>query len=319
MTRELRVYAADGRHLQTVGRRGNGPGEFRSLSLLGRVQGDTTFVWDLSQRRVSVFSPTAELIETYTVAAWSDVARTLMDQFPRHFIFPAKAFHLNNGRILLQMVGEPNVEVIPGTTIVQDTTPLVFADREGSWSRVGRFPGAEFLLQDGLARFLSLGEMFRVAPLGDRVFVGSSHDRNITILSAATGQQVGAIELPWKRRTPSDEDLAVVRQRVLAGFGSSMLARMEDYADAIPRPDSLPMFSDLRVGADAGVWVQLYRAPADAKQEWLAFNPAGEPLLAFFTDTTYQLLDIGQSHAVVRVTDGLGVEMVRIYRLERAW
>jgi hypothetical protein len=53
--RELRVFGADGGFLKTVGRDGEGPGEFRWPSRIRLLGADTLLVWDQSLQRVSLF------------------------------------------------------------------------------------------------------------------------------------------------------------------------------------------------------------------------------------------------------------------------
>jgi hypothetical protein len=49
------IYDAAGNHQRTLGRRGQGPGEFRGLMTVS-VMHDTIGAWDISQRRFSVFT-----------------------------------------------------------------------------------------------------------------------------------------------------------------------------------------------------------------------------------------------------------------------
>ena len=63
--RHVRVYDADGTRLRTLGRAGSGPGEFRSVTAVG-VHGDTVWVTDAGQRRITLFRRDGELIGTVT-------------------------------------------------------------------------------------------------------------------------------------------------------------------------------------------------------------------------------------------------------------
>jgi hypothetical protein len=60
---EIRVFDSRGRHLQTIGRRGGGPGEFDGLQSIGFV-GDTLWAIDTHLRRVTLFSATGKLLMT---------------------------------------------------------------------------------------------------------------------------------------------------------------------------------------------------------------------------------------------------------------
>src|SRR5687768_2934188 len=56
-TSEVRIYDARGVHLRTMGRRGDGPGEFRALLRLGVIRGDTILAYDWRHGRITWFSP----------------------------------------------------------------------------------------------------------------------------------------------------------------------------------------------------------------------------------------------------------------------
>ena len=61
---ELRWYDAAGRFVRQAGREGRGPGEFISLSWIGRQQGDTVITWDSRSRHVSVFTGDGAFVST---------------------------------------------------------------------------------------------------------------------------------------------------------------------------------------------------------------------------------------------------------------
>lgn len=58
----LHVLSRRGEHLETVGREGEGPGEFGSIRLLGRLGGDTLAVHDAGNARISFLSAEGELL-----------------------------------------------------------------------------------------------------------------------------------------------------------------------------------------------------------------------------------------------------------------
>ena len=58
------VFDGQGKIMRRVGQRGQGPGEFRSISGILIGSGDSLYVLDESQRRLSVFSPRYELVRT---------------------------------------------------------------------------------------------------------------------------------------------------------------------------------------------------------------------------------------------------------------
>ena len=62
--KEIRVYDASGLHVRTFGGSGDGPGEFAALSDLVQLAGDTVWVWDDQNTRLTSFLTNGELIGT---------------------------------------------------------------------------------------------------------------------------------------------------------------------------------------------------------------------------------------------------------------
>ena len=78
------VHAPDGRVLRTIGRKGNGPGEFQSVGALIIGPADTLHAFDAIARRWSVFSPEGEYVRSAPLPA-----------------VPHSAYALGNGDILI--------------------------------------------------------------------------------------------------------------------------------------------------------------------------------------------------------------------------
>ncbi len=64
VAQELRVYDANGAYQRTIGRQGDGPGEFATAPDIAGLAGDTVFAFDSRSRRVTSFSMSGDLIET---------------------------------------------------------------------------------------------------------------------------------------------------------------------------------------------------------------------------------------------------------------
>jgi len=62
----IRVFKADGTAERTIGRKGNGPGEFRDLGAMG-LFGDTLWTWDAELERVSFFGTASKPLHTYRI------------------------------------------------------------------------------------------------------------------------------------------------------------------------------------------------------------------------------------------------------------
>jgi hypothetical protein len=61
---EIKVFGTDGRLITTIGRAGDGPGEFRGIATVHHTEADTLHVFDESSRRYTVFSPAYEYVRS---------------------------------------------------------------------------------------------------------------------------------------------------------------------------------------------------------------------------------------------------------------
>lgn len=67
VTREVRIFGADGAHRVSFGRQGQGPGEFQEAPSLRFVAPDTLIAWDIRQRRLTWFSLEGRVIRDLAV------------------------------------------------------------------------------------------------------------------------------------------------------------------------------------------------------------------------------------------------------------
>lgn len=72
VAREVRVFSAGGTYQGTVGRRGEGPGEFQAAPMFADLSGDTLFTFDARARRVSAFLATGKFVSGTSL--WADGA-----------------------------------------------------------------------------------------------------------------------------------------------------------------------------------------------------------------------------------------------------
>lgn len=63
----IRRYDAQGHHQATIGRRGEGPGEFQAIDGIAVLDDGRLIVWDGGLRRLSIFDARNEIIETVAV------------------------------------------------------------------------------------------------------------------------------------------------------------------------------------------------------------------------------------------------------------
>ncbi len=307
---EVRIFDAAGRHVRTLGRKGEGPGEFDTASFLGRLPGDTLVVVDTPRRRINFFHPDAGYLGSVTSS--DDAAGYLL---------------------VAGMFGDGTL--VEFHTVFDSDQPEGYARRPVEYQTVGRdgavvhelgtYPGYESVLamvSEGDQTFAMTGQapfgkQPAVAVGGERFFFGSQDTWEIRVLG-----RDGSLErlIRWDR-APEPVTAAQVDEFVenlVSDMGDNNLARRyrRFYADA-PAPETHPAYGDLFVDRLGWLWVQEYRVDPEAPDHWTVLDPDGRVAGAAELPADFRILDIGRDYVLGRWVDDMGVSYVRLYRLTR--
>lgn len=307
---EVRVFGADGRHVRTLGRRGEGPGEFDTPSFLGRLPGDTLVVVDTPLRRINLFHPDHGFVRAVT-GSGEDAGYLLV----------------------AGMFGDGTL--VEFETVFDPDQPEGYARRPVKYQAVGRdgavagelgtFPGYEAVLamvSEGDQTFAMTGQAPfgkepAVAVGGDRFFFSSQDTWEIRVL-----RPDGSLErrIRWDREPEpvTDAQVADFVEDMVSGMADNNLARRyrRFYADA-PAPETHPAHGDLFVDRLGWLWVQEYRVDEGAPDRWTVLDPEGRVAGAALLPADFRLLDVGADWVLGRWVDDLGVSYVRLYGLIR--
>lgn len=309
-TNALDLYAADGRHLRTIGRPGGGPGEFQALFWVGRLAGDSIAAWDAAVGRLSVFTPAGEFVRGVT---------------PRSSLglFPEAAGVFGHGRVLVA-VRSNEVGNGSGVRVQRGEVAYVALDALGAVQPIGRFPGTQMLLSGGAAggllmRPLPFGRQTVAAAQGGRVYVGTGDDFELRAYEPGRGlRMIVRAEHEPVRVTPSD-----IRdyQRGLVTLGAEGDARLrrqqEQMLEQAPYPRQMAPFTDLEVDADGNLWVRASSPPAAGEARWTVFSPDGRARGVVVAPASLTIREIGHDWVLGTVLDDDQAEHVRVYPLQK--
>jgi hypothetical protein len=78
---QVRWYDANGRHVASAGREGGGPGEFRGLTTLRRLPGDSVLAYDVMAFRLSWFDPAGRFVRSVALQPVGQMPRRFVDRF----------------------------------------------------------------------------------------------------------------------------------------------------------------------------------------------------------------------------------------------
>lgn len=312
-TRELRFFDRDGGHLLTVGRSGQGPGEFRRLYSIDRIRGDTLVASEWPVGTLAWFDPQGTYIRNTRLGPyWPGLAgRTLFDGSLLVDVYPVGGYG-----------GE--VEVWAASGADQSFRPkgwITRVSRDGASADTLRTIEGEEFFKVGRVR---AGLALRAKPFARTDAVAWSRDR---IYVGYTGRpEIEALRLDGSldRLIRWEDESVPVTGRDREEFTEFVLSNLrrpiqrpdyERWFAEVTFPSHKPSFQELATDGAGRLWVQLWTAGDGDQDRWLAFDADGRLIAEVEVPADLRLLDIGDQYVVAVWTDELDVEYVRLYRL----
>ncbi|MGH7503081.1 MAG: hypothetical protein ACREL7_15245 [Longimicrobiales bacterium] len=307
---DLRYYDAEGRHVATVGRSGEGPGEFRSVSMLMRGPGDSLTVYDIQARRLSLISPEPEFIRDFTFGEPGGFGRLIGRTTSGEFVGQPTGFR-----------GAPG-EMPSG--LVRMDQPVTLHSATGELvDTIGTFPGAETFInintQGGQIASIEIRRLpFARSPsfalTGDELYVGSQDGPEISryrldgtmVLSIRTGRQPEPV-------TP--EHLNAVIESRLENAPPERHAEMRAVMEATPHGKQIPPYGSFTVDPSGNLWVADHDDPLSTRGRFTVYGDDGGLLARIALPERFRPFDIGEDWILGLELDELDVEHVRLYRI----
>lgn len=304
---QIKVYDTSGKHVRTFGREGDGPGEFRSPSLL-TLLGDTLVVYDWRARRLSCFTLGGTLLRTAQmevptfasgIAALDD--STIVLQTDAGYSMPprpereGKTWLLHvalDGRILDTLLVTAGVDQVPHRT--------------------------ESMLNVLPAPF-PRGPRWDVAPPGRVVAYGRGETYEIGMYAypPIRGDSIGTLRMLVRNTTPAgpvtDDDMAAYRSEWLDGDDVTPEQRRM-YEATIAQatiPDTWQAFDRLRFDARARLWVRRPPRRADSLALWDVYHRNGRWIATYALPKSLRVRWITADAVYGNMRDELDVQYVK--------
>jgi hypothetical protein len=271
---ELRIFGLDGVFLNRVGRRGEGPGEFRRLEYVGAFHGDSLVTFDSALRRVQVFGPEGEFARSYLVespleTAMPDKVIDVADSTVLAIRFIDFGSEIPNGIVRWphELVATMDLRTgrIDSMAYLPGSEASVEARPNGRYSH-GRYifgKGNEFSAQAGRIATLST-DTFAVNLLG--------LDGSPLLIIRREGEPAPATDGEFGRYVDGVLDLVFPEGR------DASPDDMERFRQGLfnePRASTLPILRSAQLDAEGDVWVERYYHPGEELPPYLVFGPDG--------------------------------------------
>lgn len=320
------ILGSDGKLTTTLGRAGEGPGEFLRPASVVSLGGDSVAVWDPDRRRLSVFLGDGTLVRDSDLGAVAPLSAMAAPTTETPAAFTR----------LLPGAGGSLVVFARGVF-----GPATGARRpEAASHRVtsagerlatfGPFPGYESYNSPttGPAPY-PFGADTYAAASGEALVVGTAEDPELRWYGPS-GQLERIVRWPDRERAaegPLVDQWEASLDSWMAEMPPARAERLRDTFDRIPRPDRFPAYAGLIAGEDGRVWVADYAGqlsvpatPIDHRvpaRRWLIFGADGVLAAKIETPAGFQphAVHDGMVWGVYR--DEMDVESARGYGVHR--
>ena len=320
---QIRVFDSEGRHLQTLGREGEGPGEFETLSGAWVVRyrdgtnGDSRQVIaaDSELDRITRFSGEGTPMGTATLAGREDMSiRTIGLAGPTRVLSRASPYSLpdfeNRGGSIADLMdallgGEGNRRVL--FVLHRLDGVLVDTLAEGKDAAVG-----SVAMGDGALSFaIPFSPESEAAGSPHGVVVTGGTEYAISVFEDGSLRLIARLDEAPPART--DEHL----ERYARGSEGDDADEAEVREDIeryrqVPLPDSLPAYTDVLFAEEGEVWARRYRFADESVARWDVFATDGIHLGRVVVPASFRIEEVGRGQALGVATDELGVERVQI-------
>lgn len=297
----LRFFDGEGLLTATVGREGEGPGEFQVLGGVTQCRPDSLFAFDALPRSISVFSASGRFIRKFELAG-----------------MPSMVTCSRNGT--LAMLRRPTTEWPrdPATRVRREMGSLTLADARGSTTaELGEVSMIEFA-RVGRGWYPPPGSGHASIAVAQRRVIVCPMDSGSMSAFSLAGARLHSIPLRVPRRAPTRLQLersadASVRSMPAGAVRDAWRRQLL----RLPPPNHLPPCSKLLADADDNVWVVL-SFPGDSVTTLRVFGPDDQVLGDVSIPAALNVHEIGADYLLASGETPEGEPWVRMYRVRRS-
>ena len=282
---QVRILGSNGQLLESIGRAGQGPGEFRQIRNICIIPGDTIVVLGFGDRRIGAFEATGKHIHTSTLNGEVDSEPCFAD-----------------GSILVRgdAVASPSSHLAPQQAFLLDRVAPV---QQVRWD--GKIIQSLGLMQVGSLDF-TFEDYANIVPAHNMIYVGNGSEPEYRVYDEG-----GALKQVVRWRAASRAVTPAMRAaRVNRGFLAGPAQRSH-----------LPHYSALRVDPTGSVWLKDYESPPGAPVGYTVFGANGELIgrvsLPLLPGVRAEVVWLGADRALVAWRDADGAPRLTVHPIMR--
>lgn len=302
---EVLIYDRSAELVLRFGRAGDGPGEFRRISEVVALPGDSIGVYDGQPHRLNVFSRSGAFGRLVDLSGLVPTGGS------------AALRALDDGPVL---VGFAGLSAQRAEGVYRNAAPSYQLDWEGNVLQTyGEFPGLEVFNGAGMMGRVPFGATLSVATSGTHLIVGTGEEPELKVFTS-DGALTRIIRWGDTDRTVGQSQIDAYIAHLLAESPPEEATFFRERAASMPFATRRPAFSQLLAAPDGPLWVGEHVGPETPlpgrrgpSRRWLVFSLEGEFLERIETPEGFvpHALDDDRVWGVYR--DSLDVESIRAY------
>ncbi len=303
---QIRLFSATGQFLLSIGRAGDGPGEFRLLASVDRFGVDSLIAFDTRSGCLAIVSldgTSIRVIPPYSRDVSLSNVYPLTDSSLVAVIRDARSQRADG------VISRPPRHVVrlsANTGMLIDTIAAFLATETFAFTAetfVGGIPPL-------------FGKTSSVAVAQEHVLIGIADSLEYRVFSR-DGRLERIVRAPGYALELSPAQVSEERAARLAEVNE--IPPLRDAVERLPDPITRPAYSELLVDAEGHVWLAEHHGFTETDQptDWEVFAESGEWLGSVRTPPRFAVYEIGADYVLGRWQDDLDVEHVQVLHLNR--
>jgi hypothetical protein len=302
-TAEVRLYDRDGAYRSAVGRKGQGPGEFRFPNGVWPVVGDSIAVWDGGLQRLSFFDGEGHFGRSYS---------------PANMINPSPVTVTLSGWAVFRD-DHFDFSSPPGSGVSFSEYYLLDASG-GVADQLPRQPLGEFgrFGPDGMMGLRLFGGVTAATGGQEEYWIGTTERDEIRSYSLA-GRLQSIVRWPGEDRRVTPGEVELAKSLALSEAPAADRDRLEAQFRNRPTNDLFPSHSRIIVDRAGLLWIERYRRPSESAdpRRWDILDHDGRFVGFVHVNAATRILDADLSSVLALVRSPLDEEAVVILSLKR--
>lgn len=308
-TGEVLIIGVDGTTVARHGQKGDGPGEFQDLRLLGLVATDSLLVWDQDLRRASVLHVDQGYARSYQVE-WTGAG------------FPIARGMLADGSIVIgggmSFSGDGGMP----TGMIRPTSTFGWVDPSGTEVHLADLVAAEMFARadEGgfMARSLPFGRFAVVAAGPDGAWLGMSDTYRIAYYdNSGNMRRIVRLDVVPERVTDADIERYIADAVAEEADTENRSRELRALIAEMPVPETFPAYRSLLVDSQGALWVEDYSADSGAPPAWTVFDGEGHILGRVEAPEHTRFVSVGADYVIGITRDDFDVESLTVWSLTR--